>query len=58
MSGVAYAKTKTIYLGIKVAEAAASGPVIIESDCSKVVNQNLGKIRSNLDLLWIISKIQ
>ena len=58
MSGVAYAKAKTIYLGMRVAEAAASELVIIKSDCSKVVNQNLGKIKSNLELLWIISKIQ
>ena len=58
IDNIAYAEAQAIYLGMKVAKAAASGPLIIESYCSEVVNQILGKTTSNLELSWIISEIQ
>ncbi|KAH9718140.1 hypothetical protein KPL71_022099 [Citrus sinensis] len=58
IDNIAYAEAEAIHLGMNVAEAVASGPVIVESDCSEVVNQILGRTRSNLELLWIISDIQ
>ncbi|KAK9214376.1 hypothetical protein WN944_006368 [Citrus x changshan-huyou] len=58
IDNIAYAEAQAIYLGMKVAKAAASGALIIESYCSEVVNQILGKTTSNLELSWIISEIQ
>ncbi|KAH9653988.1 putative reverse transcriptase/RNA-dependent DNA polymerase [Citrus sinensis] len=58
IDNIAYAEAEAIHLGMNVAEAVARGPVIVESDCSEVVNQILGRTGSNLELLWIISDIK
>ena len=43
IDNIAYAEAKAIHLGMNIAEAVASGLVIVESDCSKVVDQILGR---------------
>ena len=43
IDNIAYAEAKAIHLGMNITEAVASGLVIVESDCSKVVDQILGR---------------
>lgn len=43
-------------MGIEVAEAIQ--PLIVETDCSEVVNQISGKKRSKSELSWILSEVQ